>query len=696
MKTPDDLSELRCLGVAVAALLLLTPLFMPVAQAAGTIWGNADGYEREVAAYGPDGRVRAWTITGANGLYEFNGLEAGVYMMKLHDNIVPFIEVSDNRATTVDYASQLALSTEFEVWTPARVRFAQSFMAAGTAVLKLSLWRATGKGRLAISLFEESPGGRRVAGPWLTQKEMAWACTTYLPEEQFKTTPGRQYALEIEDAEGEPWRIGMPRLGDVHPDGIAWFDGVPHPESDLGITLEQARPGPIVVARADWDLHFIAEGPGSGFCRVAGQTFSASTPNVIRTYANCGWSGPPQDFLFSIHEDGPGGARVGPECRLRMVPNWGSHAVWAPNEIRLQIGKRYFLQYRRADDEPFFSYLSKNLYRHGRAYRDGTELPEQFDQWFEIIGEEAPGAITFPYDVRTRGTTRTSTTVCWRTGTPSDSLVHYGLPSGPQRQAGTEAGRSTDHAVELTGLVPGTAYAYRVSGDTHKAGSRRTCSRTYYFLTQPDGEDRPRYDVAPSTPEVPACGDCVPLRNASFEEGLTGWKRLSRIGRPSKPESFISKAEPFGDVTGGMDGYTPHGGRHAYGWSWLAASDPLWRDPREDWKQEIICQKIEVQPDLEYVFSAWLLTGDQGRSWGRDSRIRLAVDEEGAGLLDGFETVEQAHVTQWFATLGNWRQVSLRFRPRTTNVAIGVNLLQWWALKASYLYVDDVSVRPAR
>jgi len=668
-----------------------------IALASGTIRGDSGGYERQVAVFDADNTCVGWKITGGDGLYEFSGLAPGRYMMHVHDNTVPFVQVDDGHVSRVDFASQLAIENEFEVWMSGRVSYAQSFVATGTAVLKLLVWRANGQGRLAISLFEESLEGKRIAGPWITEKDMSWVCTTYLPADEFKTTPGKRYVLEMTDVNKKPWAIGMPRVGDVQADGFAYYDGVPHPESDLGITVVQQRPGPTVIARADWDLHFIAEGPGSGYCRVAGQTFVANTRNVLRAYTNCGWSGAPQahEFIYSIREDGPDGKQVGPSCRLMMRANWGNAGIWRPTDVELTPGKTYYLEYRRSDNKPFFSYLSKNLYDKGRAYRDGEQLPERFDQWCEIIGETEPGAIAFPYDISAGEITPTSTVIRWRTGIVGDSLVTYWQEGAPEKQIGSRSDRTTDHAVRLTDLEPATVYRYWVSSDTHKTNSHRFASIARSFLTSSDGKDTPTYVAPREVPPVPMCDTCIAVENPSFEDGLAGWQRISRLGRPKNPETFVAAPEPFGRVGPGVDGYSPHSGDNAYGWSCFASSDSEWREPREDWKQEIVCQDIAVEPGREYVLGVWLLTGDRGRGWGRSCRIRLAVDEEGHGRLEDFDTIEQANITQWFATLDRWQEVKLRFKAKASQVSIGVNFLHWWALEASHLYVDDISVRPA-
>jgi hypothetical protein len=223
--------------------------------------------------------------------------------------------------------------------------------------------------------------------------------------------------------------------------------------------------------------------------------------------------------------------------------------------------------------------------------------------------------------------------------------------------------------------------------------SRRIYSRIYSFVTLPAGADEPQYDH-PIPAETPACENAVAVVNPGFERGLEGWQRKARRGRAKEPESYVADAEPFGAATPGTDGYTPHSGRRMYGWTYHGIKDPTWKEPREDWKQEIIYQRIEVEPGRAYAFTARLLTGERGSGWGRDTRVRIGVDEADEGLLDSIDTFDRAKVTQWFATKHRWLPVTLRFTPRKKHVTIGVHFLQWWALEANHLYVDDVCVQP--
>jgi hypothetical protein len=68
------------------------------------------------------------------------------------------------------------------------------------------------------------------------------------------------------------------------------------------------------------------------------------------------------------------------------------------------------------------------------------------------------------------------------------------------------------------------------------------------------------------------------------------------------------------------------------------------------------------------------------------------VDTTNGGLLDTIDASAKATATQWFATENEWKQVSLHFTADKDTAVVGVHFLQWWALEADYLYVDDVSV----
>jgi cysteine-rich repeat protein len=84
--------------------------------------------------------------------------------------------------------------------------------------------------------------------------------------------------------------------------------------------------------------------------------------------------------------------------------------------------------------------------------------------------------------------TPTGVLVRWRTDVPVDSLVRYGetLALGSSRAGGAP---TTEHAVTLTGLTPGTLYFYSVGT---AAGALAGGDASHFFTTSPDvGSDVP-------------------------------------------------------------------------------------------------------------------------------------------------------------------------------------------------------------
>ena len=164
------------------------------------------------------------------------------------------------------------------------------------------------------------------------------------------------------------------------------------------------------------------------------------------------------------------------------------------------------------------------------------------------------------------------------------------------------------------------------------------------------------------------------------------------MANPKESKDYPIGNGPFGSAGMADDGYKPHSGKMLYGWKHLGADDPNPTLPREDWKQEIISQRVNVKPGRDYALKAWFLTGDRDSGWGRDSRIRLVVDTKDSRALDKIDASMPTVATQWFATEHEWKPISLRFTAEKDTAVIGVHFMQWWALEANYLYVDDVTL----
>lgn len=667
---------------AVLALALCSP-----AHAKGKLIGNTGGNEREGVVYSPKG-LEGWTITGPDATFEFL-LEPGEYMVSCGGKLAPYVRIREGQTTYISHSDNPEIGLESEMWAPPHVSFGQTYTATGTAFAGVGFWMAQGSTRLKLTLREGGPDGRVIGEnadddthEWITGMGIGKLCPT---------TPGETYYLELTSTEGIAWGMGMPKGPDPYSGGIAYYDGVPHPESDLGVTVWEEKPGLADIASAQADQHFIEKGPGSGSCRVAGQSFIAKNgKNVISLSANCGFGGGVTDFIYAIREGGPDG-KVLVSKNARMVSDWGTTAYFEPDEVALKPGQEYFFEYRRADGEPFYSYLSADVYPHGRAYRDGKEV-EGFDQMFEVRGEIEPGGITFPYNVRISDITSDSARVSWETGTEADGIVYYGENADVKLSATANEDLSREHSALLKGLKPGTVHYCRVTSFTHKEGAGRTYGRLESFMTLPAGKDQPRFDKPVLPCPAPEPGPkSVAVVNGGFEDGLTGWRRCSKA-EPKESKDYPIGNGPFGKALAGDDGYRPRFGKQMYGWKHLGADDPNPVVPREDWKHEIIYQRVRVTPGHRYALSAWLMTGDRDSGWGRDSRIRLEVDPKDRGALESVDASSKALATQWFATENDWKLASLRFTAEKDTAVIGVHFLQWWALEANYLYVDEVRV----
>ncbi len=659
----------------------------------GKLAGNTGGNEREAVVYSRENGLEAWAVTGVDGGFEFS-LAPGEYMVSCGGRLAPCVLVRAGQTTYINHSDDPSIEMDSEMWTPAHLRFGQSYTATGTAFEGVSFWMPQGSTRLQLSLREVGPDGR-LLGEFTTQDKQAWFASVRINGNGVPTIPGQTYYLEIAGVEQQSWCIGMPKGPDVYSGGLAYYDGVPHPESDLGISILETKAGFVQIAAAKVDQHFIKEGPGSGLCKLAGQSFIAKNGgNILVLYANCGFGGGIADFIYTIYQ-GKAGGKVLAKKTARMVSDWGSSVYLFPDEVILERGAKYYFEYQRQDGKPFYSYLSADVYPDGRAYRDGKEIGD-FDQLFEIIGEVEPGGITFPYNVKATNVTETSAAINWETGTAADGIVFYGSDVLLAKSAWANREPAKEHSLTLSGLSPATVCYYRVTSFTQKQGTRRAYGPVENFMTKPKSKDEPLFILPePVMPLRTPDQNGIPLVNGSFEDGLKGWSRCSSA-KPKKYEQATGECPigngPFGETVSNRDGYKPHSGRRMYGLSHVAEEDPNPLIPREDWKQEVIHQRIATRPGHTYVLKAWIITGDRGSGWGRDSRIRLVVDTEDRGLLNSIDTVAQAKATQWFATENLWREISLRFTAESNNVDIGTHFLQWWALDANYLYADDVSI----
>lgn len=668
-------------SLAATAVLSLVLAGAGRALAGGGIFGNTGGNEKAVWLYERGvGEIR-WAFTGVDGLYRFEDLDPATYL--IHGpggGVIALIDVEEGETSTLDFAEQPGYDTSTDVWSPARREFGQTFRATGRSLVRVEWWIPGPPVRLSASVHEGGPGGRQIGPTVETEEPVSWFAGLGWAGGAVPLTPGETYYLRIGSTDGAKWNIGMPGPGDVVPDGMAYFDGQPQADSDLAVNIGESGLHPWVsTGHGGHNLGFIAEGPGSGNCLSAGQTFVATTRNVLMAGTDAGWGGDPlsTQFNYAIYEDRPGGKQIGPTCRAGMVSDWGTTAAWFPDDIPLELGKRYYLKYWRADGKPFYSYLSKDVYPQGTAFRDDKPMPD-FDLSFSVEGEMTPFSICWPYNIRVTETSGTEATIEWDTGTPSISQVEYG-ENAYDHVTPASADLAKHHRVTITGLRPGVGCVYRVICDTRLPGSRPLRSRGYQFMTPSEARDRPTMLEPPGPPPPTAPpAHAVRLENPSFEEGAKGWRQVGKAGA----------------ATGAVDGYVPHSGDGMWGWRYQYEGRRGQPIVDQTSTYDLLHQTIEVEPGRSHEFSAWILTGDRGSGWGRDSRVRLIVDRSARAEFPDLEHVDDSVATQWFATRDQWVHARLRFKATGDRAVVGFHFWQWWFLRADYLFVDDAQVVP--
>lgn len=620
----------------------------------GALAGRTGGNERDCVVFARGKGAVAFAITYGEGDFRFEGLEPGEHMALSSGRVASRIPVWAGGTTRLDFGEADYVSVPAETWSPARRRFGQTFLAESSEIEGISFWIPAGSHRLAIEFREGGPAGRLVASR-KTSGPVGWVVAERFREGEVPTEPGRRYSVEISSLDGEPWQIGTPGRGDVYPEGEAWYDGEPMLDADLGISLASDVSGLVESAAARDGLGFVAEGPGSGLAREAGQTFVATTGNVVAATANAGWGGRPEpklDFEFALREEGPRGRLVAGPTRLPMISDWGATAVWFPDEAPVVPGKRYYLSFRRTDGEPFYAYLSRDEYAGGCAWRDGEPL-EGFDLTFSIRGEKVPGSLTHPYDVAWTASER-GLRVRWKTSLPSVSEILLDPPVAGARALLASRAASAEHAAEIAGLRGGIEYEA----------------------------------VAISRPEGPS-GPGFPVRSAPF--------RFRAAGEP--PALGAERAAVGSQRILPPEGASPLGHTHR---AQPGEEVPRKIDPPE---RSLHLREVPVAEGEAYVLSALVFAREEGGGWQRNNRVRLLAlpsepgAPEGATLerLASDPALREARASQRYATGGVWRRVRLRFRSTGERAAVGVEFYRWWALEEDAVFADDVRLeKPLR
>ncbi len=676
-----------CIVVSVFILMQNSASSVPLSGSEnrkGAIRGSTGGNERDLVVYRRGGKVAHYEITYGNGAYRVKGLDPGEVMVLSQGRVASRVPVRAGLTTTLDFANASSFSQPNETWSPARQSFGQTFVADGSQIQKISFWIPTGKHRLALSLREAGPHGRSI-GERILSDPVTWVVQIHFREGEWKTVPGKTYYIDIRNMDGKTWNVGMPGRGDVYPNGEGTFDGEPQLDCDLSLTIESDVSGLVETAAARDGLGFIEVGRGSGLSRSAGQTFVATTSNIISAYANAGWGGRPRrilDFEFAVRETGPDGRQIGPTVTAPMISDWGQTAVWFPDEVNVIPGKRYYLSMRRADGGPFYAYLSRDVYPAGHAWRNGKR-EEGFDLTFSVRGERIPDSITYPFNVRV-DVDRTAATLTWETGRPAMSQVCLHRLFGPPVLKPASDHPTKTHRVTLRGLLPGTDYSITATSRTGRPRGFPVFGRPRLFRTK--GQERSGKTKSVVVRNYEPRKKQIPLKNPGFEEDDLGWSVTGSLAR--RFENFADIPVPESKTMLG------------YGHRRDPRSDetvPRKIDPAE---RSLILQEVRLTPGKSYLLSALVFAREKEGGWQRTNRARLIAyapeargNKEGKNPLRSLQEnldLRESRSTSWYSTGGEWRRFRLRFKARGPRAAIGVELYRWWALAEDAVFVDSV------
>ena len=150
----------------------------------------------------------------------------------------------------------------------------------------------------------------------------------------------------------------------------------------------------------------------------------------------------------------------------------------------------------------------------------------------------------------------------------------------------------------------------------------------------------------------------APLVNASFEDGLKGWKLTRKLG----------------DSVGCDNGVIPAWGRRMFGWTNRNTGEG---------SRTVVYQTISVKKGRRYSFSGSVYT-DHAGGRSSDQKVRLVIDPAGEARFDD----RSMQSSQWYATEGEWRRGSVEFVAKAGRVTVGFELEQRWSLEMCSLYAD--------
>jgi hypothetical protein len=327
------------------------------------------------------------TRTSSDGLYRFDGLDAGSYTVWASPErayrraLAAGVEVAAEQTTELDLQLDAAYAVNDDSWLSGYRTYAQTLVATGTSITTVAVKVFSHDERITATIREGGPKGRQVGPSRETTERFGGegGATISWSAGEVPTRPGGRYCAVLTSDTDEPWAVAVDGQGDTHPLGEAWLDGVRQPATDLGIRI---------IADDDNFSTDYAFAPGLHAVRVrsAGQTFRATSANALYASLPAEAIGGRTFYLrVSLHEAATL-EQIGPSKRFSP---WECSGVgWAPGEAPLTPGKEYRLHVERVGGGLFLVRMEPDGYRLGRAVLNGKPAPER-DLAAVIMGQAA-------------------------------------------------------------------------------------------------------------------------------------------------------------------------------------------------------------------------------------------------------------------------------------------------------------------
>ncbi len=405
---------------------------------------------------------------------------------------------------------------------------AQSFVADGSCILKVTVRVASPNANFVVSVHKGGPNGPQIGPSRTISAGYSSSQTAVWQPGEVPTNPGETYCVKVVRSDGQSFSIFLvePLVdnGDACPDGcLWWFDGTSWT--------------PVW----DWDTGIIVVSDGSGFLcnlnagkwgkwgtRVAsastfGQTFVARGTGLVSASFTVDTSG---NYIVSLYNyDGTIGSQVGTSKVLAAQAYRESNGVvWSPGEFPpLVPGKTYYIEIKRQDLAAFGAYRTNNdLYSGGMLFVNRIAQPA-YDLattiYVESEPEEAPMRQVKIIDgyPQILSQSSDSITIYWITDVASDTKVEYAIGRPPYAHTYYSSAMTTSHTAVLVGLSPNTIYHFRVS--SARPNYRSAVSRDMVAATAPAGVNllsNPGFETGNLSPWAPWSGNIQVHRGEWF------------------------------------------------------------------------------------------------------------------------------------------------------------------------------------